>query len=122
MDIKTWLAQQAQSATSVFHMGRYCEDWKATTYHTGKPSFHLVLDGGCWLQMRGSKKNMLLSEGDIVFFFSDLPFYFVSSPESRPEDLPLKKCVHCMIPLKMTPPCCAAFCTPVRGKANYFLR
>ncbi|HFV9915596.1 TPA: AraC family transcriptional regulator [Salmonella enterica subsp. diarizonae serovar 61:l,v:z35] len=91
MDIKTWLAQQAQSATSVFHMGRYCEDWKATTYHTGKPSFHLVLDGGCWLQMRGSKKNMLLSEGDIVFFFSDLPFYFVSSPESRPEDLPLKK-------------------------------
>ncbi|POT58551.1 hypothetical protein C3432_11760 [Citrobacter amalonaticus] len=90
MDIKIWLAQQSQSATSIFHMGRYCEEWKATTHHTGKPSFHLVLDGKCWLQLGSNRETIPLSRGDIVFFFSDLPFYLVSSQDRRPEDLPKK--------------------------------
>lgn len=72
-------------------MGRYCKDWKASTHHTGKPSFHLVLDGDCWLKIGDSEKTILLSEGDIVFFFSDLPFYLVSSPDTPPEALPQKK-------------------------------
>lgn len=96
MDIKTWLAQQSRSATSVFHMGRYCHDWKATTHHTGKPSFHLVLEGECWLQIGDNQKTIPLNEGDIVFFFSDMPFYLISSPEKQPEELPRKT----MRPLK----------------------
>ncbi|WP_370612380.1 AraC family transcriptional regulator [Citrobacter meridianamericanus] len=90
MDIKTWLAQQSRSATSVFHMGRYCNDWKATTHHTGKHSFHIVLEGECWLQIGNNQKTIPLNEGDIVFFFSDIPFYLVSSSDKRPEELPRK--------------------------------
>lgn len=90
MNIKTWLAQQSRSATSVFHMGRYCQDWKATTHHTGKPSFHLVLEGECWLQIGNNQKTIPLNEGDIVFFFSDMPFYLISSPEKQPDELPRK--------------------------------
>lgn len=37
MYIKEWLANQTHVATSVFHLGRYCDDWKASTYPTGMP-------------------------------------------------------------------------------------
>ncbi|MBC6572883.1 AraC family transcriptional regulator [Escherichia coli] len=91
MDIKEWLSQQSHAVTSTYHMGRYCGDWKATTHHTGKPSFHLILNGKCWLHLEDKPTSFPLSDGDIVFFFSDLPFYLLSSPDKSFDVLPFKK-------------------------------
>lgn len=88
MYIKEWLANQTHVATSVFHLGRYCDDWKASTYPTGMPSFHLVLEGQCWLRFTDRNTVVNLSEGDIVFFFFNMPFYLVSSPEANAENIP----------------------------------
>lgn len=90
MYIKEWLANQTHVATSVFHLGRYCDDWKASTYPTGMPSFHLVLEGQCWLRFTDRNTVVNLSEGDIVFFFFNMPFYLVSSPEANAENIPKK--------------------------------
>ena len=78
MYIKEWLANQTHVATSVFHLGRYCDDWKASTYPTGMPSFHLVLEGQCWLRFTDRITVVNLSEGDIVFFFFNMPFYLAA--------------------------------------------
>ncbi|MGS0639217.1 cupin domain-containing protein [Citrobacter sp. VF227] len=90
MDIKTWLSQQSHAATSVFHLGRYCEQWKASSYETGNASFHVVLEGECWLSLGEKQGDTALSEGDIVFFFSCIPFSLQSSPSFSPEALPEK--------------------------------
>lgn len=90
MDIKSWLSRYPHAATSVLHTGRYCEEWKASTHHTGKPSFHLVFEGRCWLHVEGSAQAIQLREGDIIFFFSGLPFYLMSSPDTPPVQLPEK--------------------------------
>jgi hypothetical protein len=56
MELKNWLAEQTNSATMVFHVGKYCDDWKASgDTLEGAPSFHLVLDGECWLQPEGTE-------------------------------------------------------------------
>lgn len=90
MDIKNWLSQQSHAATSVFHMGRYCGKWKATTHATGNPSFHVILEGHCWLTLESKNERVLLDEGDIVFFFSNRPFYLLSSSSASPDELPVQ--------------------------------
>lgn len=86
MDIKNWLSEQTSAATSVFQVGRYCDSWKATgSSLNGASSFHLILDGECWLQLDGVKKRVHLVADDVVFFFRNQPFYFLSTPEGVPE-------------------------------------
>lgn len=99
-EVRTWLSELPTVATSIFHMGRYCEQWKASTHHTGHPSFHIVLEGICWLRLEQSQTVIPLAEGDIVFLFSALPFYLQSSPDASPEKLPKK----IMSPLTETRP------------------
>lgn len=93
MDIKTWLSRQPHAATSVFHMGRYCGKWKASTHATGNPSFHIVLDGQCWLSLEQKDERKQLEAGDIVFFFSNRPFYLLSSATASIDELPQKTMV-----------------------------
>ncbi|MDQ4429055.1 AraC family transcriptional regulator [Yokenella regensburgei] len=90
MDIKTWLSCQSHAATSIFHMGRYCGKWQASTYATGNPSFHVILEGQCWLLLENDRVRTLLSEGDIIFFFTNRPFYLLSSATEAQEELPTK--------------------------------
>lgn len=90
MNLKNWLSDHTHVATSVFHAGRYCDDWKASTHHTGMPSFHIVLEGECWLTFLDQKIKIHLNEGDIVFFFFNLPFYLTSSPDLDLEKTPRK--------------------------------
>lgn len=91
MEVKKWLAMQINAATSVFHMGNYCQQWKASTFDTGKPSFHIVINGSCWLQIDNEKKRKKLNANDMVFFFSNIPFYITSSEFMSVEKLPTRE-------------------------------
>jgi AraC family transcriptional regulator, activator of mtrCDE len=91
MEVKKWLAMQSDSATSVFHMGNYCQQWKASTFATGKPSFHIVLDGHCWLQIDNDNKRKKLNAGDMVFFFTNIPFFITSSEKIHTDELPSRE-------------------------------
>lgn len=88
MDIKVWLSQQSHAATSVFNLGRYSEQWTASSYETGNASFHVILEGKCQLSLGGKQTD--LSEGDIIFFFSCIPFSLHSAPVFSPDALPAK--------------------------------
>lgn len=78
MNIKSWLSLKTHAATSIFHTGRYCDKWKASTYETGNPSFHVILDGHCWLNFSDTNQSLKLDNGDIVFLFFNIPFYLTS--------------------------------------------
>lgn len=88
MEVKKWFAMQSNAATSVFHIESYCKPWKTSLFSLGKPSFHIVLDGFCWLQIDNKKKREKLNSNDIVFFFSNIPFYITSSESTPIEKLP----------------------------------
>lgn len=88
MDIKVWLTQQSHAATSVFNLGRYSDQWNASSYETGNASFHVILEGKCQLSLGGKQTN--LSAGDIIFFFSCIPFSLHSAPVFSPDALPVK--------------------------------
>ena len=91
MDVKNWLAMQSNSATSVFHMGSYCHQWKSSTFYTGRPSFHIVMHGHCWLQVNNESNRKKLNSGDMVFFFTNIPFYITSSEKTPVSDLPSRE-------------------------------
>lgn len=99
-EAKIWLTEQSRFATSILHMGRYCDLWKATVNDLGCPSFHIVLQGICWLKIDKSKSMITLDEGDIVFFFKPVPFYIQSTSNINTENLPKKK----MYPLNDSKP------------------
>jgi hypothetical protein len=80
MTITDWLLAHNQAKTSIYHTGKYCGDWKASTFPKGKPSFHFILEGECWLDV-GYQERVLLEGGDVLFFFKNIPFHLVSSPE-----------------------------------------
>lgn len=90
MNTSGWLLREGEARTSVFHLGRYCSEWKASTYPYGKPSFHIVLGGECWLDLFNQHPRTFLEKGDILFFFKNLPFVLASSPEADVNDLPRK--------------------------------
>ncbi|HBZ8586308.1 TPA: AraC family transcriptional regulator [Salmonella enterica subsp. enterica] len=79
MDIKAWLSCHSHAATSIFHIWRYCGEWKTSVHITGNASFHAILEGECLLTFENKRERILLSEGDIIFFFSNSPFYLLSS-------------------------------------------
>ncbi|WP_336983057.1 MULTISPECIES: AraC family transcriptional regulator [unclassified Cedecea] len=118
MDIKAWLSQQSNAATSVFHMGRYCGPWKASTHATGNSSFHVVLEGECWLALEEGRERTKLHEGDIAFFFTNRPFYLVSSADAPINELPLST----MKPLNQAQPedtaLLCGFIQPVRHESK----
>lgn len=90
MDIKKWLSQHNHVATSIFHSGRYCKDWKASSFEMGMPSFHAILEGKCWVNFPDSSRTLPLHEGDIVFFFFNMPFYLTSSHMVNISEIPKK--------------------------------
>lgn len=88
MNTAGWLLKGGEAKTSVFHLGRYCREWKASTYSYGEPSFHIVLSGECWLDLFNQKPRIKLEKGDILFFFNNFSFFLASSPDINLDDLP----------------------------------
>lgn len=42
-----WLLDSLELNTSLFHVGRYCGDWHASTHGLARASFHLIVQGQC---------------------------------------------------------------------------
>ncbi|MBH3403428.1 AraC family transcriptional regulator [Pseudomonas glycinae] len=79
-----WLLESLEFDASLFHLGRYCGGWHASTHGMARSCFHLVVQGGCWLHLEGDEQAHPLSAGDAVFLLRDLP-YRLSSAQSSTE-------------------------------------
>lgn len=67
-----WLLKSLALEAAIFHAGRYCGAWQASTHGKLLSSFHLVLEGQCWLHRPGMASTAL-QEGDCVLFIKDVP-------------------------------------------------
>lgn len=69
-----WLLEGLELDASLFHVGRYCGGWHASTEGMGRASFHLVVQGHCWLHIDGQAEALRLEAGDAVFLLRDLAY------------------------------------------------
>ncbi|WP_248749826.1 AraC family transcriptional regulator [Pseudomonas sp. MWU15-20650] len=69
-----WLLDSLELNTSLFHVGRYCGDWHASTHGLAQASFHLIVQGHCWLHIDGEPTPQALNNGDAVFLLRDFEF------------------------------------------------
>lgn len=83
-----WLLESLELDASLFHAGRYCGGWHTSTHGMGRASFHLVVQGHCWLHIDGQPAGVRLEAGDAVFLLRDLA-YRLSSDED-----PLDACAQ----------------------------
>ncbi|WP_263147358.1 AraC family transcriptional regulator [Pseudomonas sp. RIT-PI-AD] len=77
-----WLLENLELDTRLFHVGRYCGRWQASTQGLARASFHLVVEGRCWLHLPDAEP-VELREGDAVFLLRDLAYRL--SQERDPE-------------------------------------
>ncbi|MGY2097428.1 AraC family transcriptional regulator [Pseudomonas simiae] len=75
-----WLLDSLELDTSLFHMGRYCGDWHASTHGLASASFHLIVQGRCWLHIDGDTTAHRLDNGDAVFLLRDLEYRLSGEP------------------------------------------
>lgn len=78
-----WLLESLELDASVFHVGRYCGGWHATTQGLARSSFHLLVQGHCWLHLDGEEQPRRLDSGDAVFLLRDLPYRLSSEVEPQ---------------------------------------
>jgi AraC-like DNA-binding protein len=76
-----WLLGNLSLETAVFHAGRYCGAWQASTAGRMLESFHLVLEGHCWLHQPG-RTSVELHPGDSVLFLRDVPHHLSPNPDA----------------------------------------
>jgi AraC family transcriptional activator of mtrCDE len=69
-----WLVSSLELETTLFHVGQYCGSWRASTAGRAKASFHLVLDGNCYLHIP-QREPIALQAQDAVFLLRDLPHF-----------------------------------------------
>ncbi|MFJ4443576.1 AraC family transcriptional regulator [Pseudomonas sp. NPDC089422] len=69
-----WLLESLELDASLFHVGRYCGGWHASTQGMGRASFHVVVQGHCWLHLDGQSEAVRLATGDAVFLLRDLGY------------------------------------------------
>ena len=76
-----WLLEGLELDASLFHVGRYCGGWHASTQGMGRASFHLVVQGHCWLHIDGQPEPIRLDSGDAVFQLRDLAYRLSSDAD-----------------------------------------
>ncbi|WP_054890852.1 MULTISPECIES: AraC family transcriptional regulator [unclassified Pseudomonas] len=76
-----WLLEGLELDASLFHVGRYCGGWHASTHGMGRASFHLVVQGHCWLHIDGQPEPIRLDSGDAVFLLRDLAYRLSSDAD-----------------------------------------
>ena len=76
-----WLLEGLELDASLFHVGRYCGGWHASTQGMGRASFHLVVQGHCWLHIDGQPEALRLEAGDAVFLLRDLGYRLASDQD-----------------------------------------
>ncbi|MGY2397893.1 AraC family transcriptional regulator [Pseudomonas sp. SDO5271_S396] len=78
-----WLLDSLEFNTNLFHVGRYCGDWHASTHGLASASFHLVVQGQCWLHLEGDTTPHRLDNGDAVFLLRDLAYRLSGEPTAE---------------------------------------
>ena len=68
-----WLLESLELDASLFHVGRYCGGWHASTHGLARASFHLLVQGSCWLHLDGQPAQALAA-GDALFILRDVPY------------------------------------------------
>lgn len=76
-----WLLESLELDASLFHVGRYCGGWHASTHGLARASFHLIVQGRCWLHIDGQEQSIVLNAGDAVFLLRDLNYRLSSAEE-----------------------------------------
>ncbi|QHE92252.1 helix-turn-helix domain-containing protein [Pandoraea fibrosis] len=88
--VADWLLAGLELKSTLFHVGEYCGVYQASTAGHQRASFHVVLDGGCYLHVGADSGNaartISLSAGDAVFLLSDVPHCLTPNP-APPADL-----------------------------------
>jgi AraC family transcriptional activator of mtrCDE len=69
-----WLLDSLELDASLFHVGRYCGSWQASTQGMARASFHLLVQGDCWLHLAEPEQSIVLHNGDAVFLLRDLEY------------------------------------------------
>ncbi|NWB99688.1 AraC family transcriptional regulator [Pseudomonas gingeri] len=77
-----WLLESLELDASLFHVGRYCGGWHASTHGLARASFHLIVQGHCWLHIDGQPESLRLEAGDAVFLLRDLDYRLSSAQNS----------------------------------------
>ncbi|CAI8727622.1 cupin domain-containing protein [Pseudomonas sp. IT-P260] len=77
-----WLLESLELNASLFHVGRYCGGWHASTHGLARASFHLIVQGRCWLHIDGQARSIPLNPGDAVFLLRDLNYRLSSAEET----------------------------------------
>lgn len=76
-----WLLEGLELDASLFHVGRYCGGWHASTQGLARASFHLIVQGHCWLHIDGVPEALRLNAGDAVFLLRDLGYRLSSAQQ-----------------------------------------
>lgn len=92
-----WLLDGLEWNASVFHVGQYCGRWRASTAGRARASFHLILEGRCWLHLPG-QEAIALAPRDGVFLMRDVPHFL--SPYQDPD---IDCAPRAMQPMSTTP-------------------
>jgi AraC-like DNA-binding protein len=75
-----WLIDSVELDATVFHLGQYCGNWRASTAGRALASFHLVVHGRTWLHIEGHDA-ILLGARDGAFLLRDLPHFLSPDPD-----------------------------------------
>ena len=82
-----WLIDSLELKASVFHVGQYCGNWKASTAGRARASFHLILRGTSYLHLE-NHDPIALAAGEGVFLLRDLPHFLSPTATPGPECQP----------------------------------
>lgn len=75
-----WLLGSIELDAAALHVGRYCGPWRVSTAGRAMASFHLVLQGACYLHIDG-QPALRLHARDGVFLMNDVAHFLSSSPD-----------------------------------------
>jgi AraC family transcriptional regulator, activator of mtrCDE len=78
-----WLLSSLEPVSSLFHVGQYCGDWRASTSGCARASFHVVLHGACWLHFADGRASLRVESGEAVFLLRDVP-HCLSADRAKP--------------------------------------
>jgi AraC family transcriptional activator of mtrCDE len=76
-----WLLGSLELETTVFHVGQYCGNWRASTAGRALASYHLVLRGRCFVHVEG-QAPLELGPRDGIFFLRDVPHFLSPDPSA----------------------------------------
>jgi AraC-like DNA-binding protein len=71
-----WLLSGIELHSTLFHVGQYCGSYRASTAGHHRASFHIVLEGECWLHIPSKNghppSSTRLGKGDAAIFLRDV--------------------------------------------------